>query len=326
MEQKLDTVVLVMGGLGLLEAHEDSYQNADDKAAGSYSVCACVCFCLLIFVLIVSSNLILHVRKQCVSLHLFLSKILSNEDRLCLLLCCSPHLDRETTGNKFLVRARLFLSDLIRMPSFQSYSVSCSPLSSSVTHPIPPHHKIPSVDSPHSCEDVQSHSSASSLTSLPLLSLPSTSSISQTSDPLGSRLSPEAILAEIAQLSRQNDLIKAQLSQARCMGSGVEGLPNSSTGQRRSSSGSTGRVTPQSVGERRSSVSSSTGKRSDHNLSEQVQAAEMEPTNQVRLKGDFIKTKQNKKSHLSVFIGVFAVLLHMWKKSCEAFFFTVTLL
>lgn len=170
------------------------------------------------------------------------------------------------------------------MPSFQSYAVSCSPPSFSVTHPIPPHQKLPSVDIPYSCEDVQSHSPASSLTSLPLLSLPSTSSLSLTSDPLGSRLSPEAILAEIAQLSRQNDLIKAQLSQARCMGSGVAGLPNSSTGQRRSSSGSTGRITPQSVGERRSSVSSSTGKRS-----EQVQAAEKEPTNQVRIKGDFIQ-------------------------------------
>lgn len=43
LEQKLDTVVLVMGGLGLLEAHEDSYQSADDKAAGSLSVCVYMC-------------------------------------------------------------------------------------------------------------------------------------------------------------------------------------------------------------------------------------------------------------------------------------------
>ncbi|KAM8731483.1 spindle and centriole-associated protein 1 [Acanthopagrus schlegelii] len=221
MEQKLDTVVLVMGGLGLLEAHEDSYQNADDKAAVCQS---------------------------------------------------APVPEQDPEQRRPSVSPAVLLSPPRQRDNWQQIPV---------THPIPPHHKIPSVDSPHSCEDVQSHSSASSLTSLPLLSLPSTSSISQTSDPLGSRLSPEAILAEIAQLSRQNDLIKAQLSQARCMGSGIGGLPNSSTGQRRSSSGSTGRVTPQSVGERRSSVSSSTGKRSDHNLSEQVQAAEMEPTNQV---------------------------------------------
>lgn len=151
--------------------------------------------------------------------------------------------------------------------------------SSSVTHPVRLHQDFPPVDVLRSREDVQAYSSASSLTSLPLTSLPSTSSLSLTSDPLSSQLSPEAMLAEIAQLSRQNNLIKAQLSQAKGLRSGVEGSPNSSNGQRRWSSGSTGRVTPQSVGERRASVSSSTGRRSQH-----VQAAEGEqPTNQVRL-------------------------------------------
>uniref|UniRef100_A0A3Q3W504 Spindle and centriole-associated protein 1 n=1 Tax=Mola mola TaxID=94237 RepID=A0A3Q3W504_MOLML len=68
--------------------------------------------------------------------------------------------------------------------------------------------------------------SASSLTSLPLSSLPFASSVSLLSDPLGSEISPEAMLAEIAQLSRENDLIKAQLSQAKGPGSVCGGLPS----------------------------------------------------------------------------------------------------
>lgn len=148
------------------------------------------------------------------------------------------------------------------------------PSSSAVTHPAlqrqeprPP---------PRSCRDVEAHSSLSSLTSLPLSSLPSFSSLSLTSEPLGSEISPEAMLAEIAQLSRQNDLIKSQLSQAQGLGSVLDRLPNSSNGQRRLSSSDTGRVTPQSVGARKASVSNSTG-------SQRVQAAEGELlTNQVR--------------------------------------------
>lgn len=162
-----------------------------------------------------------------------------------------------------------------------SYSVSCS---SSVTHPIQLHQELPPLRVPHSREDLQSHRSASSLTSLPLTSLASTSSLSLTSDPLSAQLSPEAMLAEIAQLSRQNELIKAQLSQAKGRGSGVGGSPNSSNGQKRLSSSSAGRVTPENVGERRPSVSSSTGRKSQH-----VPSAEGEQlTNQVYILWDCI--------------------------------------
>lgn len=84
------------------------------------------------------------------------------------------------------------------------------------------------------------------------------------------------MLAEIAELSRQNDLIKSQLSQAQGLGSVPDRMPNSGNGQRRLSSSDTGRVTPQSVGARKASVSNSTG-------SQRVQAAEGELlTNQVR--------------------------------------------
>lgn len=156
------------------------------------------------------------------------------------------------------------------------------PFSSSVTHPVLLHQEHSPVDLPHSYRHVQAHSSASSLTSLPLSSLPSSSSLSLTPDALSSELSPEAMLAEIAQLSRQNDLIKAQLSQTKGFGSVFGGLPNDSNGQRRLSSSSTGRVTPQNVGEIRASttstVTNSTGRTSQH-----VQAAEREQaTNKVR--------------------------------------------
>lgn len=52
LEQNLNTVVLVMGGLGLLEAHIDPPQDPDVKPAGLYSVCMCVCVpvCAWIFV------------------------------------------------------------------------------------------------------------------------------------------------------------------------------------------------------------------------------------------------------------------------------------
>lgn len=126
---------------------------------------------------------------------------------------------------------------------------------------------------------MQAHNSVSSLTSLPLCSLPSTSSLSLTSDPLSQLLSPDAMLAEIAQLSRQNELIKAQLSQAKDLRSVCEGSPDGISGQRRSSSSNTGRVAPQSVGEKRVSDTRSAGSKSQH-----VQAAEGEQlTRQVRL-------------------------------------------
>ncbi|KAF1373025.1 hypothetical protein PFLUV_G00256060 [Perca fluviatilis] len=213
LEQKLDTVVLVMGGLGLLEAHIGPLQEAA-------------------------------VRQS------------------------APVAERDPERLQASVSPAVLLSPPRQRDNWQQ---------TPVPHPVPLHQELPPVDVLHSREDVQSHSSASSLTSLPLTSLPSTSSLLLTSDPLSSQLSPEAMLAEIAQLNRQNDLIRAQLSQAKGLGSGVGQSPNSSNEQRRLSSSSSGRVTPQSAGERRTSVSSSTGRRSRH-----VQAAEGEQlTHQV---------------------------------------------
>ncbi|XP_029385130.1 spindle and centriole-associated protein 1 isoform X2 [Echeneis naucrates] len=122
----------------------------------------------------------------------------------------------------------------------------------------PLHQQLPPVANLCSSDD-QAQSSASSLTSLPLTSLPSTS-LSLTSDPLISQLRPEAMLAEIAQLSSQNDLIRAQLSQAKSLRTGVGGSPSSGSEQRSLSSSTTERITHQGVGERRMSASRNTGR------------------------------------------------------------------
>uniref|UniRef100_A0A4W6DKY4 Spindle and centriole-associated protein 1 n=1 Tax=Lates calcarifer TaxID=8187 RepID=A0A4W6DKY4_LATCA len=196
LEQKLDTLVLVVGGLGLLEAHTDPLQESDVKAAVGQS---------------------------------------------------APVPERTQAS----VSPAVLLSPPRQRDNWQHIPVM---------HPVPLHQQLPPVDNFPSCEDIQSQSSASSLTSLPLASLPSTSSLSLMSDPLSSQLPAEAMLAEIAQLSRQNDLIRAQLSQAKSLGSGGRGSPNDSSERRRSSSSNSGRLTPQSVGERRMSGSSSTGR------------------------------------------------------------------
>lgn len=39
MEQKLDAVAMAMGGLGLLEIHDDTHQEPRVKAAGLSCVC-----------------------------------------------------------------------------------------------------------------------------------------------------------------------------------------------------------------------------------------------------------------------------------------------
>ncbi|XP_042255247.1 spindle and centriole-associated protein 1 [Thunnus maccoyii] len=216
LEQKLDTVVLAMGGLGQMGGHIYPPQESDIKAA----------------------------------------------------VCQSAPVPERTQAS---VPPAVLLSPPQQRDNWQQIPV---------THPVPLHQELPAVDILHSCKDLKIHSSASSLTSLPLTSLPSTSSLSLTSDPFSSQLSPEVMLAEIAQLSRQNELIRAQLSQAKSVGSGTGGSPNSSSGeqrQRSSSCSSSGRVTPQSVGERRISASRSTERRSPH-----IQAAEGEQqTNQV---------------------------------------------
>lgn len=120
-------------------------------------------------------------------------------------------------------------------------------------------HRLPSLDTQCSCEVLQADGSSSSLHSVPL-SRRSSTSLSLTSDPLHTQPSPEAMLAEIAQLSRENELIKAQLSQTKDLRSGATGLPNGISEQREASPVSTGRITPQSVGDRRTSGSSSTSR------------------------------------------------------------------
>ncbi|XP_056290792.1 spindle and centriole-associated protein 1 isoform X2 [Pseudoliparis swirei] len=221
VEQKLDTVVLLMGGLGLLEAHIEPPQDSDAKAACSY-------------------------------------------------MCQSAQVAERDPEQRQVSEVS---SAVLLSPPQQRDNWQQTP----VTHPVPLQQEPPPGDILRSRDNVHSHSSASSLTSLPLTSLPSSSSISLTCDPLRSQLSPEAMLAEIAQLNRQNDLIRAQLSQAKRLGSEVGDSSDSSKEQRRLSSSSTGRVTPMSVGERRISASSSTGRRSLP-----VQAAEGEQlTNQA---------------------------------------------
>ncbi|KAM6970930.1 spindle and centriole-associated protein 1 isoform 2-T2 [Tautogolabrus adspersus] len=193
LEQKLDTVLLVIGGLGLLEAHMDPPEDSRVKASALQS---------------------------------------------------APVAEQHHARLQPSVSPAVLLSPPQQRDNWQK----C---------PVRLHQKLPLLDTLGSCEDLQTHSSSSSLASLPLPSLPSTSSLT-TSDALNSRLSPEAILSEIALLSKQNDLIKAQLSQAKSLGSGVGGSPESSSNT-------------VSVAERRISVSSSTGRGSQH-----VQAANEE--------------------------------------------------
>ncbi|XP_023129143.2 spindle and centriole-associated protein 1 [Amphiprion ocellaris] len=220
LEQKLDTVVLVMGGLGLLGEHSSQPQDSDVQAAVSQSAPVA--------------------------------------ERIC------ERLPEETQVS---VPSAVLLSPPRQTDNWQHVSV---------THPVPQHHQLNPVETPRSCEDFQAHGSASSLNSLPLTRLTSASSLSQISDPLSAHLSPSAMLAEIAQLNRQNDLIRAQLSQVKGLESKVGGSLNSSSERRSSSSSSTSRVTAQSVGERRRcGSSSSTGR-----WSQKIQTPEKEQLTQ----------------------------------------------
>ncbi|KAM7369900.1 hypothetical protein PAMP_011188 [Pampus punctatissimus] len=215
LEQKLDTVVLAMGGLGQLGEHIYPSKESDIKAA----------------------------------------------------VCQSAPVPERAQAS---VSPAVLLSPPRQRDNWQQIPV---------THPVPLHQELPAVDILHSCEDLKIHSSASSsLSSLPLTSMPSTSSLSLNSDPLSSQLSPEVMLAEIAQLSKQNELIRAQLSQAKSLGSGTGGLPIGSGEQRRlSSCSSAGRVTPQSISEKRVLASRCTERQSPR-----IQAAEGEQlTNQA---------------------------------------------
>ncbi|XP_047424758.1 spindle and centriole-associated protein 1 [Mugil cephalus] len=208
LEQKLDTVVLVMGGLGPLGDHVHPSADSDVNAAG------------------------------------------------CQFAPVAKRLPEQT---HVPVSPAVLLSPPRQRDNWQQ---------SPAPHP-------PSVDILHSYDHVQAHDSSASLNSLPLTTLPPSSSSSSSS--LLS-LTPDAMLAEIAQLSRQNELIKAQLSQVRGLGSGVGGsLDSIGVERRRSGSSGAGRVTPQGPGERQMTVSGSAGRRS-----QQTQPPEKEqPTQQV---------------------------------------------
>ncbi|XP_063339585.1 spindle and centriole-associated protein 1 isoform X2 [Pelmatolapia mariae] len=132
------------------------------------------------------------------------------------------------------------------------------------TYPVKPHQQLPAVDLLRSYGDLRAHISDSSLSSLPLVQLPSASSLLLTSDPLRSQRSLGTVLAEIAQLSRETDLIRAQLSQEKGLGSGVRESLDSGNERRGSSCSSTGSVTPQSAAESRMSGSSCKERRSQH--------------------------------------------------------------
>ncbi|XP_035981449.1 spindle and centriole-associated protein 1 [Fundulus heteroclitus] len=201
LEQKLDSVVLLMGGLGLLGDQMSPPKDSDEGAPPSY-VCR-----------------------------------------------SAAGAERPPEKTQAGVPPAVLLS-----PPQQSDNWQQSP----GAHPFPPlPYRSPS-DVRASCEDVRSHASTSSLRRLPSAPSPSLAPNQPHFPP-----SPEAMLAEIAELRRQNDLVKAQLSQAKSLGSGVTARCSSSSSSnepRRSSPVSVSTVSPQSAGERRSSGSSSSSR------------------------------------------------------------------
>ncbi|XP_011606174.2 spindle and centriole-associated protein 1 [Takifugu rubripes] len=154
MEQKLDAMAMVMGGLGALQIQDDIHQEPKVKAA---------------------------VYQQ------------------------TPAAERNPQSGRSCASPAVLLS-----PPRQGHKWQQMP----VTGPAPPHHACGSAPS--------------------LASLPPTSSVSQIAD-----FSPEAMLAEITKISRENEAIKAQFSQARDLGPASGGAPDSEQrGQRASSAGS----------------------------------------------------------------------------------------
>ncbi|XP_038149549.1 spindle and centriole-associated protein 1 isoform X1 [Cyprinodon tularosa] len=186
LEQKLDSVVLLMGGLGLLGDQMIPVKDSEESLSQSNA---------------------------------FQSP---------------PGVERPPEKTQTSVSPAVLLS-----PPRQSDNWQHSPGNPG----LPVQRYLPPSDIQRSYEDVQSHLSTSTL--------PSASSSSLLSYQPHFLPSAEAMLAEIAELKRQNDLIKAQLSQAKILGSGVTGLPSSSSEQSKSSPVSIGRVTPQSAAESR---------------------------------------------------------------------------
>ncbi|XP_029955611.1 spindle and centriole-associated protein 1 [Salarias fasciatus] len=180
LEEKLDSVVLVMGGLGLLGQHSDASQVLDVSAAECHS---------------------------------------------------APVAERGPRQPQVLVSPAILLSPPCQSDKRQHNSAS---------YPVQ-QQQLPPLAPQHSSEDARAHGSASSLNSLQPPRRPSASSLSLSSDRLHPRLSPEAMLAEISELSRQTDAIRAQLSQARGVSPEAGGSLSSGSEQRRSGSSSTGR-------------------------------------------------------------------------------------
>nr|XP_054607165.1 spindle and centriole-associated protein 1 isoform X5 [Nothobranchius furzeri] len=196
LEHKLDSVVLVMGGLGLLGEHTP-HKDSDARDA------------------------------------------LSN-------VCPSASVaERAPEETRVKVPPAIVLSPPTPSHNWQH---------SHATHPAPLQQHLPPLDSQRSQEVVQAHGSASSLHSVALSHLSSSSSSPSLSlAPLITQPSPEAMLAEIAQLSRQAELMRSQLNQAKGLGPGIAGLPNSNSSQQ---GGRSPDSIPQDVGERRASGSS----------------------------------------------------------------------
>uniref|UniRef100_A0A3P9KWW9 Spindle and centriole-associated protein 1 n=1 Tax=Oryzias latipes TaxID=8090 RepID=A0A3P9KWW9_ORYLA len=191
LEQKLDTVVLVMGGLGLLgEPSSPSQTFVPGKSA--------------------------------------------------------PDAERAPTQTQAFVSPAVLLT-----PPRQESILQQSP----GRHP----QQLPSLDFLRSREPDPPPGSASGLTGFS-----SGPSLSVTSDSRHSHFSPDSLLDEITKLKRENDLIRAQLSQAQGLGSGVRGASGRSDD--RKSSTVKGRVSPQNEGERRTSESASTNRRSQDDV------------------------------------------------------------
>uniref|UniRef100_A0A1A8R9H3 Spindle and centriole-associated protein 1 n=3 Tax=Nothobranchius rachovii TaxID=451742 RepID=A0A1A8R9H3_9TELE len=196
LEHKLDSVVLVMGGLGLLGEHTPHKDSGARDALSNVCPSASVA-------------------------------------------------ERAPEERRVKVPPAIVLSPPTPSHNWQH---------SHATHPAPLQQHLPPLDSQRSQEVVQAHGSASSLHSVSLSHLSSSSSSPSLSlAPLITQLSPEAMLAEIAQLSRQAELMRSQLNQAKGLGPGIAGLPNSNSSQQ---GGQSPDSIPQDVGERRTSGSS----------------------------------------------------------------------
>ncbi|XP_014830888.1 PREDICTED: spindle and centriole-associated protein 1 isoform X1 [Poecilia mexicana] len=159
LEQKLDSVVLLMGGLGLL-----GEQTKPSRDSGGRVSQSCVC--------------------------------------------------RSAGGDEKTQQTRVSPAVLLSPPQ-QCDNWQQSPGG----HALPLQRRLSPSDTQRSRENVQSRVSTSGLTRRR-----SVSSSSLPSNEPALLPSPAAMLAEITELKRQNDLIKAQLSQAKSLGSGDAGL------------------------------------------------------------------------------------------------------